>query len=401
MTTTIASPSSTSLALPRISVATRAGPPTRSIVATHAAAGCIADILADRAVGGPSFACVHGRAAAVAASTSVPMRAGPVLRAACNPTGRRRAAPRPAVCIADKLADRAAGQPGLVGACVWPVDRHGSCRPANSRTAAEPAAGSYRSLLGAGGGTAAPAARGARSCADKNACAIINGIAARLSAVHNVHEPSRVFRLPTQTRAGLPSSTVLALPRTSVAMRGRAPCDQRHRESDHRSAAHLCAAVHARSDPATRGEDSPNGVGARPGGVHARAAAVPSSTSVAMRGRARRVRASSAIGRRQPLPLRATPDQCNPVAPRASVFPMRHGPGLAECVLERPEWVLQRRCRRGPGPLALPQSFMRPSSCLVETARRVYRTLCPIAPLGPALGCACSSDPARGEREGP
>ena len=214
VTTTIGSPSSTSLALPRISVATRAGPPTRSIVATHAAGGCIADILADRAVGVPASARVHGRAAAVAASTSLPMRAGPVLRAACNPTGRRRAAPRPAACIADKLADRAAGQPGLVGACVWPVDRHGSCRPANSRTAAEPAAGSYRSLLGAGGGTAAPAARGARSCADKNACGIIDGIAARLSAVHNVHEPSRVFRLPTQTRAGLPSSTVPLCPAT-------------------------------------------------------------------------------------------------------------------------------------------------------------------------------------------
>ena len=116
---------------------------------------------------------------------------------------------------------------------------------------------------------------------------IIIGNEARLSAVLNVRAPRRGFRFRKPTRASLPKSTVPALPRTSVAARGRAHCHQRHRATGHRATIQLraiadsCLAV-----PAQR-KVSYSGDGARPCGVQPRAAAVPSSTSVATRGRAR------------------------------------------------------------------------------------------------------------------
>ena len=79
----------------------------------------------------------------------------------------------------------------------------------------------------------------------------------------NVHGPRRAFRLRAPTRAGLPSTTVVALPRTSVATRSRAPCHHRRRESAHRSVVPLRAEVHARGEAVPLGEDSPNGAGAR------------------------------------------------------------------------------------------------------------------------------------------
>jgi len=86
----------------------------------------------------------------------------------------------------------------------------------------------------------------------------------RLSAVHNVRAPRRGFRFRKPTRARLPKSTVPALPRTSVAGRGRAPCHQRHRVSDHRQGVRPFGDLHARGEVAPLGEESPNGVGSRP-----------------------------------------------------------------------------------------------------------------------------------------
>ena len=106
-------------------------------------------------------------------------------------------------------------------------------------------------------------------------------------AVLDVRAPRRGFRFWMPTRAGLPSSTVPVLPRASVAARGRAHRHQRHRATGHRSAIPLRAIADSRLAVPVQRKVSYSGDGARPCGVRPRAAAVPFSTSVATRGRAR------------------------------------------------------------------------------------------------------------------
>ena len=179
-----------------------------------------------------------------------------------------------------------------------------------------------------------------------------------MSAVHNVRAPRRGFRLRTPTRASLPKSTVPALPRTSVAARGRAHCHQRHRATGHRSAIQLRAIADSRVAVPAQRKVSYSGDGARPCGVRPRAAAVPSSTSVATRGRARcdvrfRQMEARTLSLLAPRPLTERRRRCAPAR-----SPRRVGPALVSAcscvqsgcfIVGADEGRAPGSCRRGRG----------------------------------------------------
>ena len=176
----------------------------------------------------------------------------------------------------------------------------------------------------------------------------------------NVRAPRRGFRLRTQTRAGLPKSTVPALPRTSVAARGRAHCHQRHRATGHRSEIQLRAIADSSAAVPAHRKVSYSGDGARPCEVRPRAAAVPSSTSVATRGRARcdvrfRQMEAHTLSFLVPRPITERQRRC---APERS--PCRVGPALGRaCSCVQSGWfIVDADEGRAPGSAAEVEAFV-------------------------------------------